>query len=720
MFQNTQKVTTKMETAEKSANKEVNRDYIATIVNNNGSLSYEEIDIVPQNEGLISVINSFVNHEDISLPDMQEVFSHIYIGKPTSFSYCIPHEYSETYIDHAIYPKIYNKIEFDKETRELRNNLICKAQENAIKEDSHNKNKKLSDDEVRKIEEMADKTVADYVSDLKQKFAKDAVRYIMASTFNEALDKIKTSKDNIIYSTETIGWTKFKYDVNKDLSISIKTNFCYGSSTYFHVTLIYKGIQILSYPKLVLYYYANMIDFIDCTVSFAKKRRSWKNALSFIVETSIFAIKDEEAFVNKWIIDGVKTLIDGLNDILLRPDYVIEGLLKRKLEDKDLFAVRNITDDEISEYKIYRNEMTISFQAEKISGTLLLINNLEKLSALYKEIDPAIEKIKHINKVFFPTLHHNIKNIELKLKNASDKLNMLHKEYGIIKRENRGIFNDIKSFMNKEENITKTVSEYLSLHPENEIIYKEAETIKEQIDAAEAEEKRLKKLKFQLYKCAQLICDYGLAQYYEDEYLSTNVNRSQKLISIMDGSLRISRNKRRLIESLNNMKEFNVTLPNTIEVICDSSFSKNSMMKKIQFPNSLIIIGDNAFQGCTNLTEIDLPDSLTTLGGNLFWGCVNLKKIKISRGIKEVCPWTFANCQALDTVEIPNSIEKIGEHAFDGCKSLRTIHLPRSVSYIGEDIFKGCDSLYKIFISKGTKPIFKRLLWEYKYYIVEE
>jgi hypothetical protein len=72
-----------------------------------------------------------------------------------------------------------------------------------------------------------------------------------------------------------------------------------------------------------------MIDFIDCTVSFAKKRRSWKNALSFIVETSIFAIKDEEAFVNKWIIDGVKTLIDGLNDILLRPDYVIEGLLKK-------------------------------------------------------------------------------------------------------------------------------------------------------------------------------------------------------------------------------------------------------------------------------------------------------------------------------------------------------------------------------------------------------
>ena len=50
------------------------------------------------------------------------------------------------------------------------------------------------------------------------------------------------------------------------------------------------------------------------------------------------------------------------------------------------FPHLNITKDEIAEYEVYRHEMTIAFQAEKISGSLLLIPNLTKLCSLYPKI----------------------------------------------------------------------------------------------------------------------------------------------------------------------------------------------------------------------------------------------------------------------------------------------------------------------------------------------
>ena len=48
----------------------------------------------------------------------------------------------------------------------------------------------------------------------------------------------------------------------------------------------------------------------------------------------------------------------------------------------------------------------------------------------------------------------------------------------------------------------------------------------------------------------------------------------------------------------------NVSLPNTIETICD-----------------------HAFHDCTGLTTITLPESVTDIGQNVFWWCVDLKRV---------------------------------------------------------------------------------------------
>lgn len=549
----------------------------------------------------------------------------------------------------------------------------------------------------------------------------------MADSFKEAILSIKSDQNNIMFSTEVIGWTTYNYQVNEKLSIRVKTNFCYGRSTYFHVTLIFKGVELLAYSKLVQYYYANMLDFLDCTESYARERSSWKTALQFVVDTTNFAIDDEDAFVDKWIIEGVKDLVAGLNDVLVKPDYVIGKMLNREIDDKHLYAVRNITEEEISEYKIYRKEMTIAFQAGKISSAILLINNLEKLAELYEEIAPAIEEIKSINRSFFPTLHSSIKEIDIKIDESDLKLKRFQVEYSKFQRSNWDFFKAIwkiqkncKRSIDAQKDEQSAINEYLTLNPECKSLYGKAKAFKEEIAETESEIKRLKLIKDNLYKCAQLICDYGLAGDYEKLYLSGNVTNLQERVSIKEYHMELSKNRRRLIKYNNTFDETEIIIPNTVLAICDFAFYDCKGIKKIKIPISLKIVGNYAFNECKNLMEVFFPDSVEEMGSSLFRGCTNLRRVRLSHNIKKIGSWSFSGCTELKSIEIPYSVQEIGDHAFNGCKSITDIHLPSSIKSIGEKIFDGCDSLKRIYVSPNKKTTFEKILWMYKDKLVEE
>ena len=64
-----------------------------------------------------------------------------------------------------------------------------------------------------------------------------------------------------------------------------------------------------------------------------------------------------------------------------------------------------------------------------------------------------------------------------------------------------------------------------------------------------------------------------------------------------------------------------VTLPETIEIICNDAFNWCSLPEYFHFPKNLKIIGCNAFSECGTLEEIDLPEGLETLGLGAFSIC---------------------------------------------------------------------------------------------------
>ncbi len=693
--------------------KKLNVDFIPVVHKEEGDLRYIEYDIEKTHEDLISQIEKFKDNINISLMEIQDSFSQVFTGNPVGYSYCLPHNYCAAFVDSATYPKLYTQDELIQEINKIRNDFISRKKESIDKEKEIGKiDDKQYIELLNNIEKDAEEKVAKRFDEIRNTFAKESIRYIQACDFYTTINNIKADEKNLMHSTEIIGWTKYKYSINSDVNVFFKSNFCYGRSAYFHITVVYKGVEILSYPKLVQYYYANMLDFVDCTESYKPDRQNWKLALSFVVDQSNWVAEEEEAFVQKWIIDGTNEMITGLNEILVSPSLVIDRLINSALDDSTLYAVRNITKDEIAEYKIFRDEMTIAFQAEKITGSLFLIPNLKKLCCLYDRIQPIIDDIERLNRDFFHKLDDAINSLSKKIDAVSNRIDEIQTEYDLFRREHHQDFSDYRRFLNRNKNMVNVCCEYFILHPEFKILFNQDNEYKKEIESLTIEYNRLIKFIDQLKRCAQRICDYGLVSSTNDNYLSTQVS-DLELFSLIDGDFIMSKDKRRLYKLKKNQK-VNIVIPDTIKVICDNALSNNGHIQRIHFPNGLKVIGSCCFQCCSDLQEIVLSNSVETIGTDNFYACKSLKRVVISSSMKVIPSWSFNNCTSLEEIVIPHSIRRIGDSAFKGCSSLISIKLPDSIDDVGNNIFEGCEKLLKIYIPKNEKTKFEKILWQYK------
>ena len=107
-----------------------------------------------------------------------------------------------------------------------------------------------------------------------------------------------------MYSTDTLGWSDFTYKVTDDVTITIGTNFGYGQSSYFHLGLCYKGIDVLPYSFVTKYYYANMADIIRYTRLYEVKHDSWNVAFEFVERMANLATANPDAFIEETIVEG--------------------------------------------------------------------------------------------------------------------------------------------------------------------------------------------------------------------------------------------------------------------------------------------------------------------------------------------------------------------------------------------------------------------------------
>lgn len=397
----------------------INVDYIGVVkTTTSGYVVFTKMPITNEYMELVRMLEDMVSNPNMSVLDMQGHFNREFRCCQRGYNYCYPYSYSSSYIGGAAYPHSYT---FQEYQQKLRN---C-------------------DDKG-----------------LKAKYKDEAIRYIQALCYDRELQRLKQDDSNRMFSSENIGWTSYEYEINSDIQFQLKTNFGYGMSSYFIVNLTYKGIDILPYSSIVTYYYANMADIIRCTRMYETEHDSWNIALDFVAKTTNEAVSNPSSFVRNWVMNEIRMMMAGLKRFAENPSTAFSEVMYDEKKIGGLISVRNISQSEKEIYKIYPREMEVAKQAEKISGALDLLTNLESLTDIFPEVSHDIQAIKDLNNGLLPSFIGKIEEIGDEIEKRQSVVTHLEEEIETLEQFCKP-HNDliIKIKKEKEAETSKYVSE---------------------------------------------------------------------------------------------------------------------------------------------------------------------------------------------------------------------------------------------------------------------
>lgn len=157
-----------------------------------------------------------------------------------------------------------------------------------------------------------------------------------------------------------------------------------------------------------------------------------------------------------------------------------------------------------------------------------------------------------------------------------------------------------------------------------------------------------------------------------------------------------------------------LSLPNTVEFICDDAFSNCANLQHVKLPDAVTKIGNRAFYKCSSLATVDLPHHNVKLGESVFalsglihmeipagvdslpegafYQCVRLKKVKLPIHMY-VAPETFVQCDSLQEVSLPEDLKVIEYNTFLHCKNLESVKIPSTVEVVRNGAFMQCGKL---------------------------
>ena len=375
----------------------VNVDYIGVVRKSaDNRFDYIKVPIENEHKELLGILKDMIANPNMTVLDMQGHFNQVFRNTPAGYNYCYPYSYLSSYIYGAHYPTSYTYQEYQDKLQE------CNDRESRTKS-------------------------------LKEKFEKESRRYIQALCYNKKIEHLKQDDRNKMFSSENIGWTNYEYEINSDIQFRLKTNFGYGMSSYFLVNLTYKGIDILPYSTMVTYYYANMADIIRYTRLYDPQPDSWNIALDFVTRTTNEAIANPSAFAHHWIMNEIQMLMTGLKRFAENRSAAFNSILCKK-EIGGLIMVRNINQSEEKQYKIYPYETELAKQAEKITGALDILTNLESLSEIFPEISHSIQTIKDLNIDLLPSFIRGIEEIGNEIERRQSVVIGLEKELELLEQ----------------------------------------------------------------------------------------------------------------------------------------------------------------------------------------------------------------------------------------------------------------------------------------------
>lgn len=445
----------------------INKDFIGVLRKMGELLYYSEVDI-PQEDALIEEIDNMMDDDSLTLLDVQEKFKSVYPieNHPRYYNYLYPRSYTNATYEGILYPKLLTSDEY----KDAVNNWVD-MEKNKFFQKEEDTNISVSELQEKDIEMKLQKEVEDL---LRRSF--NYKSYIYAHNYTLKLQEIQNDNEVVMSSHDKRGWKIVNYVVNDVITISMKTNFGYGRSSYFFCNLKYKDINILPYSAVVDYCYVKWSDFIRYTRQYEADRGNWKHVFKFVVETANLAKTDTDKFIQKWIVNELAIMIDGLRNLVENPNNVLKKYFKEKGEKIFIgfyTKVRNCSDDDIYEYEILPDEKSIAIKAEKIVGCLSLLDNLSKLNEILPIVKDYIEEIKRMNQHILPEIKACMNKIAKDYKVLRQDLDQLLDEIRITdnilnrhKIQIRKLAMHKDSFDERLNDNTDVEAEYKRKHPD--------------------------------------------------------------------------------------------------------------------------------------------------------------------------------------------------------------------------------------------------------------
>lgn len=122
-------------------------------------------------------------------------------------------------------------------------------------------------------------------------------------------------------------------------------------------------------------------------------------------------------------------------------------------------------------------------------------------------------------------------------------------------------------------------------------------------------------------------------------------------------------------------------------------------------------ITQDAFAGSKKLIAVVMPNSIEKMGYSVFSRCPALTSVVLSTSLVHIPECTFYDCRKLSCVNISEGVVSIGEMAFSGCVSLKTITLPSTIKSLSNSVFFSCTGLKSVVCRAISVPTLGRAVF---------
>ena len=410
------------------------------------------------------------------------------------------------FLNNSLKPKLPNKVfnyckELDKAYQSVIINVDNGIQDINTKRDLIYTNQKIA------LNDKKEYNLDENIRELKSQILEKILLWFKVFNIEFAYDKAKKVPNILVYSHRISGWSNPEYKITDNLRQQVKTNFGYGSVSYFYSLITFKNIQITPFSEWIDYRYSNFSEVIRYTRSFRSRvlvldrnnkpwyyktkidNSYWHNAIEFTKNAANLSLTNEEEFVEKYIISECENLVNGLEKFYLETEFEFIDENQVNVENEKIIRQRV----DINGYEL------IDFRTEKIIGALDFITKIIE----YNSIIPTNEytqRIFTLNKKFIPNVYLALENQKSELKIANENFNVFTLKHNELLEEQKFYNNEkIKLKGDFEIHYKEKYSEFI------ELLTKSLEEQKQHIHRIKLHTENIKKLTEYINKYNELI-----------------------------------------------------------------------------------------------------------------------------------------------------------------------------------------------------------------------